>query len=160
MFHDFRRNRRNPRRLHKPAVPEMTDKTFAPRGAPAPFVVVESNPIIAADLAQSIGECPGGGPAITVRDHAGAQAELSSPGPRIAVFLPGETGDEQAAALALDPFIRVHGASVVVMSGTLCSHQAELRGWHLLPLPFTPAMVHAVIAALSASSSQPTPPAP
>lgn len=152
MFHDCRQNRYKIVPIVKrPVVPDMSQKTYVPRGTPAPFLVMEPNPIIAADLAQSIGECPGGGPTVTVRDRAGAETELSQPGPRLAVFLPAETEIQRQTVIAMEPLIRVHGAAVVAMSGTLTQDDADARGWLLLPLPFTPAMVHAVIGSLARS---------
>ncbi|MFT4149614.1 MAG: hypothetical protein QM656_05395, partial [Paracoccaceae bacterium] len=63
----------------------MSEKTYTPRDTtdtPAPFLVMEPNPIIAADIVQSIAECPGGGLASVVRDRTAAEAELARPGPR------------------------------------------------------------------------------
>ncbi len=127
----------------------MSSKTYVPTDRPAAFVIVEPNPVIAADIAQSIGEVPGAGPAVAVRDAAGAEAQLRLPGSCRAVFLRAETQTEFAEAAALEPLARRRGADIVAMSGALAPAEAAARNWQLLPLPFTPGMIHALLARLS-----------
>lgn len=113
--------------------------------APPHFLIVEANPFIALDLAESIRDC---GPAdlSTAATPAEAAHLLSGPGRLCAAFVRAPV----AAILSsgLDLLVAAAGGRMVVIGTLSGAAIAQERGWLILGEPFTSEMVR--VAAVAA----------
>ena len=117
-----------------------------PRGRAGIFLVVESNPIVALDLAQSIREvCP----RAVIRSVTTAEAALvvlAEGDALVAAFL--SLREERILESGLDRAVLTAGGRVVVVSAILTAEAARRRDWLLLAAPFRIEDVHQMVAGL------------